>query len=183
MGSVGRPEYLRQASEMSLRRLGVERIDLYQLHRSTRRCRSRSQSASSALQAEGKIRHIGLSEVDRRPAQGGRARSPIVSRAEPLQPRRPRRPRTCSTSATSRGHRVHPVVPARGRPAVGTPAARSPSSPSARRDARPRSRWPGCCAARRSMLPIPGTSSVAHLEENVAAAGIELTDAEFAALG
>ena len=49
----------------------------------------------------------------------------------------------------------------------------------ARRDGRARSRSRGCSSARRSMLPIPGTSSVAHLDENVAAAGVEMPDAWF----
>ena len=55
-------------------------------------------------------------------------------------------------------------------------------SPPRARFPRPSFRWPGCCAARRSLLPIPGTSNVKHLEENVSAAAFKLSDAEFAEL-
>ena len=64
MDPLGRPEYLRQQVELSLRRLGVERIDLFQLHRIDPNVPLAEQlGALKQLQAEGKIRHIGLSEV------------------------------------------------------------------------------------------------------------------------
>ena len=62
----------------------------------------------------------------------------------------------------------------------GGPVARDRRGP--RRDAPARSRWRGCCSAAPVMLPIPGTGSVEHLEENVAAADLELTDDEIAEL-
>ena len=77
---VGRPEYLRQQVELSLRHLGVERIDLLQLHRIDPKVPLEDQIGElAALQDEGKIRHIGLSEVPRRADRGGRQIAPIVS--------------------------------------------------------------------------------------------------------
>ena len=148
-GSATRP-YLRQQCELSLRRLGVERIDLFQLHRIDAAYPLEDQVGElKALQDEGKIRHIGLSEVSVERDQGRPRGRRDRHRAEPLQPRRPQRPRTSWTTATARGHRLHPVVPARDRRAVqgGRPAGRGRRSATTRR--RPSSRWPGCCAARR----------------------------------
>ena len=87
---VGRPEYLRQCVEMSLRRLGVEQIDLYQLHRIDRRSPIEEPLGElKALQDEGKIRHLGLSEVDGRELEAAPRVVADRQRAEPLQPRRP----------------------------------------------------------------------------------------------
>jgi pyridoxine 4-dehydrogenase len=77
---VGRPEYLRQEVEMSLRRLGLERIDLYQLHRIDPKVPVEdSLGELVALQKEGKIRHIGLSEVDVTEIERARKTAEIVS--------------------------------------------------------------------------------------------------------
>ena len=81
---VGRPAYLRQCVEMSLRRLGVERIDLYQLHRIDREVPLEDQlGALAELRDEGKIRHLGLSEVDVDDARGGARDRRRRQRAEP----------------------------------------------------------------------------------------------------
>src|SRR6202012_5501459 len=77
---VGRPEYLRQCVEMSLRRLKLERIDLYQLHRFDSRVpMEETLGALKELQTAGKIRHIGLSEVSVEEIERSRQTVPIVS--------------------------------------------------------------------------------------------------------
>ena len=107
-----RPEHLKECCEGSLRRLKLDRIDLYQLHAPDRRCRYEdSVGALKELQDEGKIRHIGVSNVsleqlEQRARAGGRRDG-----AEPLQPRGPplggraRRLRARPASASSRGSR------------------------------------------------------------------------------
>ncbi len=144
---VGRPEYLRQEAEMSLRRLGLERIDLFQLHRIDPKVPLEDQVGElKKLQDEGKIRHIGLSEVsvdESRP----RRRSRRSSRCRTCTTCRSATPKSCSTgrrsraSASSRGSRSRPV----GSPATIRP---SPRSPSARAPRRRSSRWPGCSSGR-----------------------------------
>ena len=82
---VGRPEYLRQQAEMSLRRLGLEQIALFQLHRIDPAVPLEDQVGElKASQDEGKIRFIGLSEVTRRRSSGGRGDRPDRHRAEPV---------------------------------------------------------------------------------------------------
>ena len=89
---LGRPEYLRQECEMSLRRLGLERIDLFQLHRIDPQVPvAESVGVLAELQSEGKIRHIGLSEVSVAELRGGAADGGDRHRAEPLQPHQARR--------------------------------------------------------------------------------------------
>ena len=142
------PEYLRQQCEMSLRRLGVERIDLFQLHRIDPAVPLEDQVGGQGAAGRGQdpphraVRGHGRRDQGR--PRGRRDRH----RAEPLQPRRPQR-RGRARLLRGRGHRLHPVVPARDRRAGqgGRPArARPPSDPARRRRS---SRWPGCCAARR----------------------------------
>jgi len=78
--SVGRPEYLRQEAEMSLRRLGLERIDLFQLHRVDPKVPLEEQvGVFVELQREGKVRHIGLSNVSVEEIQTARAIAPIAT--------------------------------------------------------------------------------------------------------
>ena len=166
---------------MSLRRLGLERIDLYQLHRIDPQVPlAESVGALRELQDEGKIRHIGLSEVSVDELQEAQQTAEIVS-VQNLYNLGHRDAEPMLDHCEKDGHRVHPLVPARRRRPgqAGRPAGR------ARRGAR---RSPSQLALawllRRSpvMLPIPGTSSVAHLEENVAGAELELTDEQFEAL-
>ena len=116
MEPVGRPEYLRQQGELSLRRLGVERIDLLQLHRIDPKVPLDEQFGELAeLQEEGKVRHIGLSEVTRRADRGG-ARAVDVVTVQNLYNLANRAPRTCSNTATaetspsSRGSRSRPAT-------------------------------------------------------------------------
>ncbi len=179
---VGRPAYLRQQCELSLRRLGVEQIDLFQLHRIDADVPLEDQVGElKKLQDEGKVRHIGLSEVDVDAARGGAQDRHHRHGPEPLQPRRTATPSRCSTSArrtrsgSSRGSRWPPASCPRR--TARSPTRRAPTTRPPRS-----SPWPGCSQRSPVMLPIPGTKSIDHLESNTAAAGIELTDDEFEAL-
>jgi pyridoxine 4-dehydrogenase len=178
---VGRPAYLRQQAELSLRRLGLERIDLFQLHRIDPAVPVEDQVGElKALQDEGKVRHIGLSEVSIEQLQEAQKTATIVSvqnlfnlanrDAEPLL-----------DHCTAEGIGFIPWFP------LATGELSKEDGPLAeaakRHDATP-SQLALAWLLKRSpvMLPIPGTSSIDHLESNTAAASIELTDDEFGAL-
>lgn len=169
----GTPKHLRAACEGSLRRLRLERIDLYQLHRIDPKVPAEEQFATlQALQAEGKIKHIGLSEVSVQQIQHAQTMLPIVS----VQNR---------YSVADRGSEdvleycekqnigFIPWFPlAAGKlsgpqSSIGHVAAQWKVTPSQVALAWLLSRSP-------VMLPIPGTSSVEHLEENVATAVLQL---------
>ncbi|CAI7977638.1 Pyridoxine 4-dehydrogenase [Frankia sp. Hr75.2] len=176
--AVGRAPYLRQQVELSLRRLKLERIDLYQLHRIDPRTPvEESLGELRALQQEGKIRHIGLSEVSVAELEHSRSLAEIVS----VQNRynlADRASEDVLDYAEREGIGFIPWFPvatgtlARPGGVLDAIAKRHGSQPAQLALA-----W----LLRRSpvMLPIPGTSSTAHLEENVAAAGVSLTDSEF----
>jgi pyridoxine 4-dehydrogenase len=178
---LGYPAYLRQECEMSLRRLGVDTIDLFQLHRIDNKFAAEDQIGELvALQQEGKIRHIGLSEVSVEQLEAAQKVATIVSvqnmynitvrTAEPLLDK-----------ATEEGIGFIPWFPLAAGPLAG------PGGP-LQRIADEHHATPSQLALawllKRSpaMLPIPGTSKVAHLEENVAAAEIELSEDEFETL-
>ena len=178
---LGFPAYLRQECEMSLRRLGVERIDLFQLHRIDRKFPAEDQIGElAALQQEGKIRHIGLSEVSVEQLEAAQKTATIVSvqnrynvtvrTAEPLLDK-----------VTEQGIGFIPWAPLAAGPLA------VPDGP-LQRIAADHQTTPSQLALawllKRSpvVLPIPGTSRVAHLEENVAAAEITLSDDEFETL-
>jgi pyridoxine 4-dehydrogenase len=169
----GRPEHLRSACEGSLRRLRLDRVDLYQLHRIDPKVPAEDQLGTlKDLQAQGKIKHIGLSEVSVEQIQHARTIVPIVS----VQNR---------YSITDRGSEdvleyceqeklgFIPWFPlAAGRVSgsqspIGRIAARWKATPSQVALAWLLARSP-------VMLPIPGTSKVEHLEENVAAAELRI---------
>jgi pyridoxine 4-dehydrogenase len=178
---LGRPEYLRQCVLMSLRRLEVDAIDLWQLHRIDAKVpRDEQFGVMKEMQDEGLIRHLGLSEVsveEIRAAQEvfevttvqnlynltNRGAEDVLDYCEeqgigfipwfPLAAGKLARP----GGAVAEAARAHDATP--GQIALAWLLHRSPV-----------------------MLPIPGTGSVAHLEENVAAAGIELTAEEVEAI-
>ncbi len=169
----GKPEHLRAACEGSLRRLRLDRIDLYQLHRIDPKVPAEDQVGTlKDLQAQGKIKHIGLSEVSVRQIQHARRIVPIVS----VQNR---------YSITDRGSEdvleycekeklgFIPWFPlAAGRVScpdgpIGRIAVQWKATPSQVALAWLLARSP-------VMLPIPGTSKVKHLEENVAAAELKI---------
>jgi pyridoxine 4-dehydrogenase len=171
----GKRQHLRSACEGSLRRLRLDRIDLYQLHRIDPKVPTEDQlGALKDLQAEGKIRHIGLSEVSVQQIQHARTITPIVS----VQNR---------YSLADRGS--EDVLEYCEKEEIGFipwfPLAASQLSSGdspIRRVAEQLTVTPSQVALAwllsRSpvLLPIPGTSSVAHLEENVAAAGLKIDE-------
>ena len=178
---VGRPEYLRQQCELSLRHLGLERIELYQLHRIDEKVPLAEQLGELvSLQQEGKIHHIGLSEVNVEQLQEAQQTATIVS-VQNLYNLANRSAEDLLEHAEANGIGFIPWFPLNtgqlsgdGGP-LAQIAAEHGASPSQLALA-----W----LLRRSpvMLPIPGTSTVAHLEDNLGAAEIELTDAQFEAL-
>lgn len=175
---LGRPEYLRQQCELSLRRLGVDRIDLFQLHRIDPKVPADEQfGVLKALIDEGKVRHVGLSEVSVDEIEAARRVVPIVS-VQNLYNLSERKSEAVLDYCEQQGIGFIPWFPiAKGelaRPggpldAVAKELGATPSQVALA--------W----LLRRSkvMLPIPGTSRVAHLEENCAAAKVTLTDAQF----
>jgi aryl-alcohol dehydrogenase-like predicted oxidoreductase len=178
---VGRPEYLRQQVELSLRHLGLERIDLMQLHRIDSKVPLADQIGELAkLQQEGKIRHIGLSEVTVDELKAAGEFATIVS-VQNLYNLTNRKADPLVDYCDANGIAFIPWFPL----ATGKLAREGgPLDVAAKEhDATP-SQLALAWLLKRSpvVLPIPGTSSIAHLEDNMAAASIELTDAEFAAL-
>lgn len=182
---VGRAGYLIQCVEMSLRRLKLERIDLYQLHRiDPRTPLEESLGALKRMQEQGKIRHIGLSEVS--PAEiEEAARIVNVTTVQNRYSLADRRHEETLSYCEKRGIGFLPWYPMAGGKML------KAEHPSAQTLARIVARH-GASLAQLSiawllqrspvMLPIPGTSKVSHLEENVAAAGLRLSLEESAEL-
>lgn len=178
---LGKPAYLRQEVEMSLRRLGLERIDLFQLHRIDADYPVADQVGElKQLQDEGKIRHLGLSEVTVDQLVEAQQTAEIVS-VQNLFNLANRDAEKLLDHCAEHGIGFIPWFPL----ATGELSAHDgPLAAAAQQhDATP-AQLALAWLLRRSpvMLPIPGTSSVDHLETNTAAASIELTDEEFAAL-
>lgn len=178
---VGRPEYLRQQCELSLRHLGLDCIPLYQLHRIDAKVPLADQLGELALlRQEGKIRHIGLSQVSVEQIEAAREIVPIVS-VQNLYNLADRGAEDVLAHCERHDLAFIPWFP------IATGNLARPGGPldaiSTAHGATP-AQLALAWLLRRSpvMLPIPGTSSVAHLEENVAAAEVELTDDEFEAL-
>jgi len=178
---LGRPEYLRQECEMSLRRLGLEQIDLYQLHRIDPQVPvAESVGALRELQDEGKIRHIGLSEVSVSELQEAQKTAEIVT-VQNLYNLGHRDAEPLLDHCEEQGIGFIPWFP------LATGGLATPGGPlaalSEEHGASP-SQLALAWLLRRSpvILPIPGTSSVAHLEENVAGAEVALSDDQFEAL-
>ncbi|MCP2014853.1 aryl-alcohol dehydrogenase-like predicted oxidoreductase [Deinococcus sp. HSC-46F16] len=178
---VGRPEYLKQQAYISRRRLGVERIDLWQLHRIDRHVPQDEQfGAIKELIDEGVIRFAGLSEVGVEEIEAARRVFPVAT-VQNLYNLANRKSEDVLDHCEREGIGFIPWYPlAAGRLAqegsvLTEIAGRLGASPSQVALA-----W----VLRRSpvMLPIPGTGKVGHLEENVAAASLTLSDEDFAAL-
>lgn len=175
---LGRPEYLRQQCELSLRRLRVECIDLYQLHRIDPQVPTADQfGALAQLQQEGKIRHIGLSEVTVEQLEEARDTIDVVS-VQNLFNLTDRHHEPVLDYCTRNNIAFIPWLPiARGEHALpGSPVADVAGDLGAT-PAQVALAW----LLHRSpvVIPIPGTSSIAHLEENARATEIELTDEQF----
>ncbi len=178
---LGRPEYLRQAVQLSLRRLKVERIDLWQLHRiDPKTPREEQFGVIRDMQKEGLIRHVGLSEVSVKEIEAAQKFFPVAT----VQNRYNLVDRTSEDVldyCTQNNIGFIPWFPlaagdlAKPGSVLDSVAHTLNATPSQVALA-----W----ALKRSpvMLPIPGTGKVKHLEENVAAAALKLSDADFKAL-
>jgi aryl-alcohol dehydrogenase-like predicted oxidoreductase len=178
---VGRPEYLRQQCHLSLRHLGLERIELYQLHRIDPKVPLAEQLGELvSLQQQGLIHHIGLSEVTVEELIAAQQFATIVS-VQNLYNLSNRKSEPVLEHAEVNGIGFIPWFPL----ATGKLAERGgPLERIAREQGATASQLALAWLLKRSpvMLPIPGTSSLAHLEDNLAAARVELTDEQFAAL-
>jgi aryl-alcohol dehydrogenase-like predicted oxidoreductase len=178
---LGRPEYLRQCVLMSLRRLGVERIDLWQLHRIDPAVpRDEQFGVIAQMQKEGLIRHAGLSEVGVEEIRAARKFFPVVT-VQNMYNLADRQSEAVLDFCEANGIGFIPWFPL----AAGKLAG--PDSVLARIAARLHASAGQVALAwllkrSRVMLPIAGTGSAAHLQENVAAAGLSLSEADFAAL-
>ncbi len=179
---VGRPEYLRQCVLMSLRRLGVERIDLWQLHRIDPKVpRDEQFDVMAQMQREGLIHMLGLSEVkvaEVRAAQKFFRVASVQNQYNLVE----RQSEDVLTFCEAEGIAFIPWYPL----AAGS-LADKPSSAlhriAGKLHATPSQVALAWTLARSPvMLPIPGTSQLAHLQENVAAAQLELSAEDFAAL-
>lgn len=178
---VGRPEFLRQQVELNLRHLGVERIDLLQLHRIDPKVPLEDQLGElAALQSEGKIRHIGLSEVGIDQIKQAAAVAPIVS----VQNRYNLADRASEDVLEYAERENIAFIPWFPLATGHLSAPGSPLAELAEQHDATASQLALAWLLHRSpvMLPIPGTSSVEHLQDNMAAARIELSTAEFEAL-
>jgi pyridoxine 4-dehydrogenase len=175
---VGRPEYLQQQVEMSLRRLKIERIDLWQLHRVDPKVPvEESLGVIKKLQRQGKIRHVGLSEVNPHEIDQARKVIDIVS-VQNQYNIGDRQHEDVVDYCTKHKLAFIPWFPV---------AAGKLARPGGKLDAVAKKH--GVTVSQLSlawllhrspvMLPIPGTSSVKHLEENIAAADVTLTAAEW----
>lgn len=178
---VGRPEYLRQECEMSLRRLGVERIDLFQLHRIDPQVPAEAQFGLLAdLRDEGKVAEVGLSEVSVEEIEAARRVVPVVS-VQNLYNLSNRQSEQVLDHCHENGIGFIPWFPIdSGKLAEHGGPVRKVADALDATPAQVALAW----LLHRSpvMLPIPGTSSVAHVEENCAAAEIELDGEQIALL-
>jgi aryl-alcohol dehydrogenase-like predicted oxidoreductase len=174
----GRPEHLREACEGSLRRLRVDRIDLYQLHRPDPTVPyEESVGALKELRDEGKVRLIGISNVSTELLEVARSVVDVVSVQNRFNP-----DDRSSDEVLARCEELglgflpwRPIAGGSGGALLDEIAARHDATPSQVAIAWLLARSP-------VMVPIPGTSSVEHLEENLAAAAIELSDEEVSEL-
>ena len=180
---VGRAGYLIQCVEMSLRRLRLDRIELYQLHRIDPRTPiEESLGALKRMQEQGKIRHIGLSEVTPAEIEAAEKIVPIVTvqNRYSLADRRHEEP---LNYCERRGIGFLPWYP------IAAGKLLKPDHPAAQELGRIAALHHITIAQlslawllQRSpvMLPIPGTSKIAHLKENIAAASLKLTPGDWA---
>lgn len=179
--AVGRPEYLRQQCEMSLRRLGVERIDLFQLHRIDSKVPAEEQfGLLRDLRDEGKVRHVGLSEVSVKELDAAR-KVVDVATVQNLYNLTNRKSEAVLDRCEELGIGFIPWFPiATGKLAKPGGPLDDLSNETGATPAQLALAW----LLRRSpaMLPIPGTKSIDHLDENHGAAHLELTDDQAAAL-
>ncbi len=177
----GRPDHLREACEGSLRRLRLERIDLLQLHRIDPKVPAEDQLGTlKQLQAEGKIKHVGLSEVSVAQIENARKIIPIVS----VQNRYSLADQASDDVLDYCERENIGFIPWFPLAAGKLSGADSPVARMAATHLVTPSQLALAWLLWRSpvMLPIPGTSKVSHLEENIAAASIKLDESEMVEL-
>jgi len=169
----GRPEYLTRCVENSLKRLQLERIDLYQLHRIDPKVpMEESLGALKKMQEAGKIRHIGLSEVSAEEIDRARKVLPIVSVQNQYNIGNRKWEKTL-TYCEKEGLGFMPWSPIGGNRGLKDNALEAAARDYHASVVQLALAW--LLHRSPAMLPIPGTSSVAHLEENMAAAKLKLT--------
>ncbi len=178
---VGRPEYLRQCVELSLRRLKLDRIDLYQLHRIDPQVPvAESLGALQELQQAGKIRHIGLSEVSVKEIEQAKQTVAVVS-VQNLYNLGNRQSEAVLEYCTQHALGFIPWFPL----AAGEMARPGGTLDQvAQRHGATVAQLALAWLLQKSpvMLPIPGTASAEHLRENLGAVAVKLTPGEWAAL-
>lgn len=178
---VGRPEYLHQQVEMSLRRLKVERIDLWQLHRIDPKVPVEdSLGAIKRLQDQGKIRHVGLSEV--KPNEIDRARKVVdIVSVQNLYNLGDRQHEDVVDYCTKHKLAFIPWFPV-GSGKLAKPGGKLDATAKAYGATVSQLSLAWLLQRSNVMLPIPGTTSVEHLEENIAASDVKLSAAEWKAI-
>ncbi|WP_218007258.1 aldo/keto reductase [Microtetraspora fusca] len=175
--AVGRPEYLRQCVEMSLRRLRLDRIDLYHLHRIDPSVPLEDQLGELAsLRAEGKIRHIGLSEVTLDDLHAAR-RVVEVASVQNIYNLTRQRYRDTLEYCTREEIGFIPFFPL-GRGDLTRPGGELDSLARSRGVSPAQLALAWLLHLSPAVLPIPGTTRVGHLEENLGAAQLSLTPDE-----
>ncbi len=174
----GDPKRLREAAEESLKRLGIETIDLYQLHRIDKNFPLEDQvGVFKELQDEGKVRHIGLSEVGIKQIEASRKVADIVS-VQNIYNLGDRRWEDVLDYCEREGIGFIPWFPiATGDLARPEGPLASVASEVGATPVQVALAW--LLARAEVMLPIPGTASLNHLEENMGAAGLKLSDEQF----
>jgi aryl-alcohol dehydrogenase-like predicted oxidoreductase len=179
---LGRPEYLISAAKMSARRLGVDTIDLYQLHRIDASVPAHEQfEALKQLQDEGVVRHVGLSQVSVEEIEAARQVLPIVS-VQNLYSVVDRTSEDIVEYCEQHSIGFIPWFPLGGTdaPVSAQPVVQQVAADLGATTSQVALAW----LLRRSpvILPIPGTNSPTHLRENTEAATLTLSDEAFAAL-
>jgi pyridoxine 4-dehydrogenase len=179
---VGRPEYLRQCVELSLRRLKLDCIDLYQLHRIDPKVPvAETLGALKELQKAGKIRHIGLSEVSVKEIEQAKKTVEIVS-VQNLYNLGNRQSEAVLDYCTKHELGFIPWFPlAAGE--IARPGGKLDKAAKAHGVTVSQLALAWLLQKSPVVLPIPGTSDASHLKENVGAAGLTLTESEWAEIG
>jgi aryl-alcohol dehydrogenase-like predicted oxidoreductase len=181
-GVDGSPDHLRSACEASLRRLRLERIDLYQLHGVDPNVLiEESVGALEELRREGKIRHIGVSNVDLDELRRAQSVAPIVSVQNQYNVA-DREWEDVLETCENEGLAFLPYFPLGAGWRAARPARALDSVAEKHGATRMQVALAWLLHHSSALLPIPGTSSIAHLEENVAACGLVLDAEDLAAL-
>jgi aryl-alcohol dehydrogenase-like predicted oxidoreductase len=176
----GRPDHLRQAVNGSLKRLRIERIDLYQFHAPDPKVPYADSIGTLAeLQRAGKIRHLGISNVDVRQLEVARRIAPIVSVQNEYNIGN-RESDSVLAACEKAGIAFLPWYPLGAGRALRSAGVKRVAARLHATPAQVALAW--LLARSPAMLPIPGTGSIAHLEENAAAAGLRLSAEDFSAL-